>query len=181
MATDRQIVVALYHRDHYSSGRLRRTFGYEAFHWAVMVTPKKGRGQESKCVAYDATDSSEFDEVTWRMNNPTMDWWFRVKPTINPERSTKYLCSVVIATAVPSGTSDDDLKDIFAAVPLPQKNQNPQQSCVTWVADAIMALQQRELVPAFEIDALKDWALAFADERLAGTESRKVVLYPKAG
>jgi hypothetical protein len=155
-----EIAVSFYDRDHYSRGRNRQIFGYEAYHWAVMVVPKGNKGRT--CKAYDTTDASEYDPVTHRLTNPTMEWKFRTK-TVDPKLSKKLLGCVVIGTA-PPGVSFDDLDAFFASIPMPQKNKDPQQSCVTWAVNALVRMQEKGWVAAFDIDRFKDWALAYADE-----------------
>jgi hypothetical protein len=50
---------------------------------------------------------------------------------------------------------------------------DPQQSCVTWVVNAIRALQKQGWAWEFELDQFKDWALSYADERMRGSDSRE--------
>ena len=167
---DREISVALYHRDHFSEPQSRLRFGYEAFHWGITILPGESGGGD--CKTYDATDSSEIDKMTWRMVNPNMDWWFRARSGDDPTVTAKLLGRIIIGV-VPNGISDGELRDLFETIPLPVKDTHPQQSCVTWAVDAIMALQQRGWVWDFQVDQFKDWALAYADERLSGKGSRR--------
>ncbi len=111
------------------------------------------------------------------MNNPTMDWWFREKDAVDPELSTKLLGRLVIGR-VPDGVSRDELGEFFATVALPVKNTHPQQSCVTWVVDAIRAMQAKGWVAGFKLDEFKDAALSYADARLSrSSEVPKVKHY----
>ncbi|RSM18746.1 hypothetical protein CDV31_002466 [Fusarium ambrosium] len=110
------VALALHHRDNFSRGRSRKIFGYEAYHWGIIVMPEPSQGRD--CDAYDATDASEIDPVTFRMNNPTMDWWFRVKENIDPTLSTKLIGRIVIGQ-VPDGVSSADLRSLFEGVDLP--------------------------------------------------------------
>jgi hypothetical protein len=164
------IAVALYHRDHFSQGNGRRIFGHEAFHWAVMITPEVSNGQDCQC--FDATDSSEVDANTFRMNNPSMDWWFRAQPSVNPVLSPAKLLGRLVIGRVPEDVSDAELQDLFRSVPLPVKNTHPQQSSVTWAVDAIRMLQSKGWVSrSFSIDRLKDAALSYADDRVTGASA----------
>ncbi|KAM0554025.1 hypothetical protein ACHAPJ_007100 [Fusarium lateritium] len=167
------VTVALYHRDRFSQGRARRTFGYEAYHWAIVIMPEVSDGRD--CHEFDATDASEIDSVTFRINNPTMDWFFRPKINIDPMLSPKLLGRIVIGQ-IPDELSGDDLSDFFERVPLPVKNTHPQQSCVTWVINAIRASQEQEWVPAYDLDKLKDWALSYADERMKNSGPRDPIV-----
>ncbi|KID87956.1 hypothetical protein MAJ_10761, partial [Metarhizium majus ARSEF 297] len=162
------VTVALYHRDHFSQGNARRAFGYEAYHWGILIMPQTSQGQD--CHVFDATDASDIDPVTFRMKNPTMDWWFRSKTDADPALGTKLIGRIVIGN-VPDEVSKTELEGFFGKVPLPVKNTHPQQSCVTWVEDAIRTLQEEGWVREFDIHRFKDWALSYADERMKGEDS----------
>ncbi|KAH7184806.1 uncharacterized protein B0J16DRAFT_122641 [Fusarium flagelliforme] len=164
------VALALYHRDHFSLGNARRTFGYEAYHWGILITPQTSRGRD--CHAFEATDASEIDPVTFRMNNPTMAWWMRHKGNVDPALSAKLIGRIVIGQ-IPDGISAADLKKFFGTVPLPVKNTHPQESCVTWAIDAIRTMQRQGWVPQIELNGFKDWALSYADERMKGTNARE--------
>lgn len=168
-AMELQIAVALHHRDQFSHGHNRQTFGYEAYHWALVVMPPDD--EAGRYDSYDATDSSEIDKVTWRMNNPNMDWWFRVKTDIDPQEDPKVIGRITLGITT---TSRSQLKDLFASVPLPVKNSHPQQSCVTWAINAIAALQKDGIVPDFNVGEFKDKALGYADERMGGGNDKLV-------
>ncbi|RBR25536.1 uncharacterized protein FIESC28_01499 [Fusarium coffeatum] len=170
------VALALYDRVNFSRGNSRRIFGHEAYHWGIIITPQPSSGRD--CHAFEATDASDIDPVTFRMNNPTMGWWMRHKPNVNPDLSAKLLGRIVIGQ-IPDGVSGADLKKVFERVPLPVKNTHPQQSCVTWAIDAIRTMQKQGWVPQIELNGLKDWALYYADERMKGTSGRepKVKVY----
>ncbi|GAB0137871.1 hypothetical protein EsDP_00006124 [Epichloe bromicola] len=75
------VTIALYSRDHFSRGNARQIFGHEAYHWGIVIMPQRSQGRD--CQAFEATDASDIDPVTFRMTNPTMDWWFRVKENVD--------------------------------------------------------------------------------------------------
>lgn len=164
------IAVALYHRDHFSKGNARRTFGYMGYHWTIVIMPREG--DKGDRYVFDATDASYIDPATFRLTNPAMDWRFRVQEGENPALAAKLLGHLVIGQ-VPDGVSLDELDHFFSTVPLPVKDSNPQESCVTWVLGAIEALQQRGWVSDFELGRLKDTALSYADERLKDEDARE--------
>lgn len=172
----RQIAVALYHRDRFSEDHMRHVFGYEAYHWAIVVMPDQSPGRH--CWTFEATDATEINPVTFRMNNPSMGWWLRDKNNADFELSSKLL-GIVIVGQTPNGLSYSEMLSIMDGIPLPVKNMNPQQSCVTWVEDAIRTLQSRGWIWAFDVNQFKDWALGFADERMKKENSTqpKVVQY----
>lgn len=108
-----------------------------------------------------------------------MDWWFRVKPNVDLTLDSKLLGRIVIG-AIPSEVSDVDLEQFFRQIPLPAKNTYPQQSCVTWVLDAVRALQEKVWASAFDIEEFRAWALEYADDMLREESVREdVVHYPK--
>lgn len=177
MTEPRHFAISLFHRDHLSHGKNRQVLGFEAYHWGIIVVP--GSNESPNCEAYDATDASEIDPVTWRMSNPTMDWWLRIRPAFSLDAEEKFLGYVIIGN-VPDETSGSSLKQLFETVPLPVKNTHPQQSCVTWAVDAVLELQKRGLVGIFDVNELKNFVLAFADGRSEAQESRKYVTYEPA-
>lgn len=138
--------------------------------------PETSKGRD--CNAYEATDSSEIDPITFRMKNPRMDWWYHEKENINPELSSKLIGRIVFGQ-IPEDVLNPELHEFFIGIPLPVKNTNPQQSCVTWTVNAILALQKKNWAGTFDIEAFKDWALAYADDRMKGSGSTqpKVVTY----
>jgi hypothetical protein len=166
----KRAIVALYHRDHLSRGHYRRIFGYESYHWGFVITPENSQGQDSD--SYEATDATELDPVTFRMNNPSMEWWLRCNESFEPEQNPKLIGRIIIGI-VPEHISQDELKAFFKTVPLPVKDTEPQQSCVTWTIDAVKALQQKGWAYSFDIEKFKDWALAYADDRLRGSDAKE--------
>ena len=173
----RRIAVGLYHRNNLSEGRMRDIFEHKAYHWGIFVLAgESGRHHWS----FEATDASEIDPVTFKLNNPTMDWWFRGQDSIDPERSSKLLGMVIIGE-IPDELSFDGMEAIMEAVPLPIRNREPQQSCVTWVGNAIQALQRQGWVPKeIDIDRFKDFALEYGDDRMKREHATKpkTVPYP---
>ncbi|KAG5929129.1 hypothetical protein E4U42_007033 [Claviceps africana] len=180
----RLLAVALYHRDHISLPPKSRCYGYEAFHWGLLITPSEAQAQpreetsqaekwqpsgEKNCLAVDATDASEIDPITFRMKNPSMDWWMHHK-VVDPETSSKMIGRIVVGE-IPPEVSNDDLMTIFHRVPLPVKNTHPQQSCVTWAISAVRYMQNLGWARKFDLDQFKDAALAYAEERMKKEES----------
>ncbi|KAG5934227.1 hypothetical protein E4U53_000732 [Claviceps sorghi] len=173
----RLLTLALYHRDHISLPPTRQTYGYEAFHWGLLIAPpdaraKDGTSQEDKSqqsekknwLAVDATDASTIDPITFRMNNPSMSWCMNPK-MVDPDGSGKLIGRMVIGE-MPPEASNDELLTIFRKVPLPVKNSHPPQSCVTWAISAVRDMQDLGWARKFDIDQFKDAALAYAVERL---------------
>ncbi|KAJ4122764.1 hypothetical protein NW768_010207 [Fusarium equiseti] len=162
------VTVALHHRDHFSVGNARRVFDKQAYHWSIMIIPSPGEAENVH--SFDATDASHINPVTFRMNNPTMDWWFRSELDITPQRHEKLLGRIVIGE-IPEDVSGEELGEFFQGIPLPVKNTDPQQSSVTWINDAIRALQEKGWAMEFDLDLFKAFAVSYADERMKGAEA----------
>lgn len=179
MAVDLLVTVALYHRDTISRGNSRRIFGYESYHWGLVLMPDPSSPSDgsssSNVYAFDATDASDIDPVTFRLRNPTMDWWLRAET--NPPPNAKLIGQLVVGSISatssnsPAPPSMDTLKSFFEKIPLPIKNTHPQQSCVTWAVAAVGRLQDAGWARPVDLTAFKDAALAYADERMKGDES----------
>ncbi|KAM5349316.1 hypothetical protein ACJ41O_005823 [Fusarium nematophilum] len=163
MSNKRRLVVTLHHRDEFSLGDHRQNLCYEAYHWGIMIMPKTSKG--SDCNAYDASDASDIDPETRQLRNTNLEWWFRAKRGVNPERSGRLLGRIVIGK-IPNNISDHAVEDLLRGIPLPVKNAHPPQSCVTWTLNAIVALQDAGLAWSFDLDKFRDWALAYADQCL---------------
>ncbi|KAL7925550.1 hypothetical protein ACQKWADRAFT_284361 [Trichoderma austrokoningii] len=153
-SSDRQIAVALYRRPPYSGDpESRKWLQHETYHWGILIISPHHYD------AYDATDRNDLDPVTMRYENPGGHWWFRHQEDIDPRKSGKCLGHIVIGS-IPS---DIDVRAMLEEVPLPERNRNPQQSCVTWVGNAIRLCRGRKYVDDFDVDMFLDWAMRFGD------------------
>lgn len=168
------VYVALSRRDERSQKHSLQAFGHGSYHWAILVGPEGDTG--NVCQSYDATDAAPFDPVTFRIVNPEMKWRFQHKLEVDPELSARILGRIAIGQ-LPDDMSDDSTKAFFEALPLPVKNQNPQQNCVTWVMSAIRALQAKGWVPGFDLDEFKTCAFSYGDRRYADSEDTAVAQY----
>ncbi|ROT37803.1 hypothetical protein SODALDRAFT_351032 [Sodiomyces alkalinus F11] len=170
--SQKQIAVAFYRRDPISTDpHKRKIYQHESYHWGILIV-QQGNVHD----AYEATDRNRLDPVTWKQENPTLDWWFKAKQGVNPYRSGKYLGCVVVGT-VPADKSRDDVQAFLHEVPLPKRHQYPQQSCVTWVGNAIRALGEAQWMRELDWEEFADWALAYADKRLKNSEDTPEVVY----
>ncbi|CAH0056352.1 unnamed protein product [Clonostachys solani] len=164
MRNKRRVVIALYHRNRLSLGNNRPRLGYEAYHWGILIIPR--RSLEARrlplCSAYDATDFSVIDPKTREDLNPNHDWLFRAQHDIDPS-ATGRLIGRIIVGKLPNHVSKSNLDTLLADVPLPAKDASPPQSCVTWALAALGALQNAGLAWSFDIKPFQDWALAYGD------------------
>lgn len=173
----RKVVVAMYNRPGYESELHRKHLGHETFHWGILISPEQSKGKD--CDAYDATDRNTIDPVTFRMENPTLKWWLNARGPVDPALSGKLLVRIFIG-AVPHDKSSRDVKELIDKVPLPKKDQDPQQSCVTWVKGAIRAFQEEEWLGDLAVETFMDWALSYADRKRADTRVPAIVHYQDA-
>ncbi|KAM3483809.1 hypothetical protein MY8738_002859 [Beauveria namnaoensis] len=166
---DNLVTLTLYDRGDLSQGRMRSVFGHKAYHWGVLIVPKEKRpGRVAH--AFEATDASAIDPVTFRMTNPSMEWRYNARLDVDPELSQKLLGQLVVGE-IPDGAAPKALDTFFEAVPLPVRNTEPQQGCVTWSINALRALQKRGWAWDFDLDVFKDDALAYADDRIKGNDA----------
>ena len=173
--SEKHVAVALYRRDPISTdSRKRQLYHREAYHWGVVIE------QGGVVDTYEATDRNRIHPTTFRQENPSQGWWFNWRQDVDPSRSGKFLGYIIIGT-VPSSKADADVKALLEEVPMPKKNHNPQQSCVTWVTDAIHTFRELEWVQDFDVEEFLDWGLNYADERLWNSEGTPgVIHYEKA-
>jgi len=164
MSNKRRLYVSIHHRDESSLGDNRVRLGYNAFHWGILITPKKSNGPDS--LAFDVSDGAKPDPVTRQDTNSDYNWIFRSKTQVDPIRSGRLIGRVLIGK-VPNNITDLQIQSILATVPLPVKDATPQQSCVTWVISAITSLQNAGIARRFDVSQFMVWALTYADYSLA--------------
>lgn len=162
------IAVAIYDRGDSSRGRMRQVLEYDAFHWGLLVGPETPNGAD--LWTFEATDVNNIDPVTFRMTNPALEWQYKFSNVIDPFKSARILGRVAIGV-VPSGVLYPELRQLLQTVPLPVRNQEPQQSCVTWAVNAIKLLQEHKWVPEFDMQTFKDRVMAYGDDRMKRHEA----------
>lgn len=185
MRNKRRVVIALYHRDRLSLGDSRTRLGYEAYHWGILIMPKRHQAKlpstnrPQDCNAYDATDMTALDPKTGHDLNPNLDWFFRPQHHIDPAATGRLIGRIIIGK-LPKHVADSDIDRLLAEVPLPIKDASPPQSCVTWALDALSALQTAGLAWSFDGDQFKDWALDYGHRCMADMSPDNVCEYPLA-
>lgn len=60
--------VSLFYRDELSVGENRQQLGYAAYHWGILISPKKSKGPD--CYSYDVTNWARLDPITMIDHNP---------------------------------------------------------------------------------------------------------------
>jgi hypothetical protein len=156
MSNKRRVMLTIHHRDELSLGPNRVRLGYAAYHWGILIQPKKPKGSDSN--AYDVSNGARPDPVTRQELNPNFEWRFRANRGVDPLRSGHLLGRVMIGK-VSNNVSDAQIEAILRAVPLPVLNTTPEQNCVTWILAALPALQQHGLAEVFDVDRLLASAL----------------------
>ena len=174
-SSEKRIAAALYRRDPISSDpRTRRLYKHEAYHWGILII------QGDVYDEYEATDRNNIDPVTFRQENPAQKWFLHTGQSVDPSRNGQLLGRIIIGS-IPSNKSKDDVKTLLDKVPLPIRNQAPQQSCVTWVANAIRTFHEAQFVPEFDVGEFLDWGLSYADKRLKDSEMTPGIVYYEEG
>jgi hypothetical protein len=163
MSNKRRLMVSIYHRDECSLGQNRNRLGSAAFHWAIFVRPKNSKGNDVRII--DVTDSPIVDPQTLQDLNPSHDWRFRVKPQVDPSKTTRILGAIMIGK-LPNSMSFAELDGMLSKLPLPVHNARPEQNCVSWVQAAIETLQRAGVAEQFDIRKFMDFAIKFADRRI---------------
>ena len=163
MSGKQRIHVEILHRGANSVDPLQRsTLGLSRFHWAIMLAPK-GLNKSSSCQCFDVTDAWELTPDGLNLNTD-MDWRFRTRLSLNPLLDHKFLGGVMIGK-LPKATTAQAVEKILLNVPLPKLGQTPQQSCVTWMRAAILALQHAGFVESkLDVDQVMMEAGAFGDD-----------------
>lgn len=149
MSNKRRVMVTVHHRSGLSLRDNRVRLGLAAYHWGILIQPKKPKGDDSN--AYDVSDGAKPDPTTRHDLNPDREWLFRAEEGVNPLRSGHLLGRVMIGK-VPNHVTDADIEDLLRKVPLPLKNT--EQNCVTWVSASIQALQKEKLAEEFDVNQL---------------------------
>lgn len=168
-------MVTIHHRGSLSLGDNRARLGRSAYHWGILIQPKKPKlGRDS--IAYDVSDAAKPDPETRQDHNPNYDWHFRAKRAVNndPFVGGNLLGRVMIGK-VPNHITDADIEDLLGQVPLPIKNT--EQNCVTWTLASIQALQKERLAEDFDVDQFTIKALELADEWLRDPDPDHVYNY----
>ncbi|KAJ5747673.1 uncharacterized protein N7511_009369 [Penicillium nucicola] len=171
---DHQIFITIHHRNELSLDKSRRDLGSSAYHWGILLAPRRSRG--ANCHAFDVTDGSSPDPLVRKDNNPNFEWKFRVKKNVNPDHSGSLLLRIRIGKIRDSNSSGhafDNIDTLLRSIPLPVKDNDrstPSQNCVGWVQAAIRKLQMNGLAEDFDVDFFMANALAFVDRRLADVD-----------
>ncbi|CAH0051451.1 unnamed protein product [Clonostachys solani] len=165
-----EIHVALYSQG--AGNRVNPTTGHGRYHWGYLVGSRDG-----KAAVYHATDRNELNTKTWRMENPSGGWWFEALAEVNPWHSEKLLGRIAIGS-VPAGVTADEIKALFEGVPLPVIGGVVQESCRTWVFNAMKVLQQKGWVSAkIDTKSFEEWGLSYADARTK-SQRQPIETYP---
>jgi hypothetical protein len=169
MGNKQRVTVSIDHRDKFSLGDNRNRLGHCAFHWGILILPKKQKGADSK--TYDASDGSMPDPLTRQELNPNHDWRFRYRMSVNPWISGRLLGRIMVGK-VPANVTDDEIEAVLRKIPLPVKNADPEQNCHTWILTAIQEMQKNGLAEAFDMEEFNAKALELADEWLQNPDPK---------
>jgi hypothetical protein len=172
MSNKPRICIELFHRDEISLDQSNwDRLGWAIFHWAILVRPKDIK-QIKKSVSFDVTDGIKLDSVNRRNLNPSGDWYFRARNNVNPLDSGHFLGAIEVAK-LPKNVTIEELHSFMSQLPLPEKNQDPEQNCVTWVYEALKALGRAGYVPEQDAQEVMNKAMALAREVMAKGRPRR--------
>lgn len=153
MRNKRRIIVSLSHRGRLSLPPHRERLGLEAYHWGLLISPKHSKGADVN--SYDVSDAITVDDAD-------TNWRFRKRPIIDPLATGQLLGKIVIGK-IAGNVSEERICALLREVPLPRREADPAQSCVTWTLDAVRALQRVDIVRCFDVDRFAVWALEMGD------------------
>ncbi|KYK60860.1 hypothetical protein DCS_01998 [Drechmeria coniospora] len=174
MSNKLRVVVSLHHRDELSLGSHRTRLCHEAFHWGIIIMPKRSKGPD--CHAYDVSDGPVLDPNKRQDLNPEHAWESRVKLGVDPLRSGRLISRIIIGK-VPKHVDLANIGRLLATIPLPAKDAVPAESCVTWTLAAIAILQAEGIVHPFDVGRFRDWALSYADRSMKNMGPHNIVEY----
>ncbi|EFW20819.1 conserved hypothetical protein [Coccidioides posadasii str. Silveira] len=86
--------------------------------------------------------------------------------------SSGQLIGWVMIGKVSPQTTDNDLENLFSGIALPDKESG--ERCHHQVWRAVSALQNKSVIPKFDIKKFKDWLLDYANQWLAKPDPRTV-------
>lgn len=166
MSNKRRVFVSLHHRYSLSIRENRQRLRHAAYHWAILICPKKPKGSDSH--SFDVSDGIILHPTQKVDLNPEGNWFFRAEANAQPDDSPHLLGRVMIGK-LPNEVSYENLHSLLEQIPLPEKDAEPVQNCVSWTRAAIRKLQENGFAEQFDLDPFMDKALAFADQRLHET------------
>lgn len=155
-----RVFLEAFHRDEKSLGDDNRLqLGQAIYHWAILIRPKD-YDENTERRSFDVTDAVRLDGLGNNLN-PDFNWWFRDREPINPLKTTHFLGAVMIGK-LPGNAGVEDVRNVLVRVPLPEKGQTPEQNCVTWSRQAILALQQTGYAESIDVDEIMNAAMTLA-------------------
>ena len=156
--------MSAHHRGELSLGENRRRLGFSAYHWAILLVPKKE--EKHRCYAFDITNGVKPDALHRKNLNPDFKWLYRMKSKVNPASSDSLLIRVAIGQ-VRDG-HPEDIHAMLGAVQLPAQDVRPPEDCVSWIRSALHALRRDgHAVKIDDVDMVMSRALSYADSRMA--------------
>lgn len=164
MSDKDRVCVVVFHRDKLSLGEAnRQRYGLAIYHWAILIRPKDLKRLGSSTV-YDSTDGVRVDSHFQDLN-PNRDWWFRTRSLLDP-LSTGHFLGAVMVGKVPKNLKAEQIQALLEKIPLPVRNQNPEQNCATWIQYAVKALQEAGCAEALSVDTIMREAIRLGDRVL---------------
>jgi hypothetical protein len=163
MSNKRRVFLTLFGRDELSVGENRMRLGSEAYHWALLIAPKSfQKSATAVCHSFDVTNGAKVDPENRVNLNPNGDWYHRHKQNMDPARSGRLLCMIMIGK-VPNNVDLAQIVTALGQLQLPSRHVQGQH-CVWWIKRAVRQLQLMGLAEQFDIDRLEADGLRLADQ-----------------
>lgn len=74
---------------------------------------------------------------------------------------------------MPKNLTSDAVRDLLESLPLPVKGRTPEENCVTWIRNAIEALQQAGCAEQLDVDSVLTSAIRQGDKVMKNGRPRK--------
>ncbi|KID97587.1 hypothetical protein MAJ_06459, partial [Metarhizium majus ARSEF 297] len=129
---------------------------FKSFHWAIVTRSRNSELAD----AFDASDSLSVQQGANAVSNPLgeggkKNFRFQYKYGVKPEKASTLSARVTLGK---TKTSTRAITEALEEVPIP----NCQESCVDWAVGAITKLQEKGMLPAFNVGDLSTRAFDYA-------------------
>ncbi|KAG8405542.1 hypothetical protein J3458_022189 [Metarhizium acridum] len=129
---------------------------FKSFHWAIVTRSRNSPLAD----AFDASDSISVQQGTTAVSNEVQEggrrnFLFQYKYGVKPEKANSLSARVNLGK---TKTSTKAITEALQEVPIP----NCQESCVDWALGAITKLQEKGMLPTFDVGELSRKAFDYS-------------------
>lgn len=129
--------------------------GRPRFHWGIVLQDKRER---DLCTAIDV----KLEDAYANLPN-SGGWRYNFHPNARTDRSLALLGMIMIGK-MPPEVEVAQVGETLSGVPVPRLNVDPEESCRTWVMEAIPRLQEMGCAERFDVGGFVEYALRQGDE-----------------